>query len=211
MQRARQNDPDAPGDGLASKRRLREELHAARRRRTETEREQARAAVREHVLARVGAAGWRCVAGYVPLRTEPGSLELLDGLAARGVRVLVPITLPDRDLDWAGWTAGSAGTPLGPAAIAQAEAVLVPASAVTAGGVRLGRGGGSYDRALARVAPGTALAALVFDDEVLPALPRDPWDVPVTAYVRPAGWTDSRVTSPGEPAAAGGFATHRVG
>ncbi len=190
MQRARQNGPDAPDHGVTSKHRLREELHAARRRRTSVQRDEARAAVREHVLARVDATGWRCVAGYVPLRTEPGSLELLDALAARGIRVLVPITLPDRDLDWAEWTTGGAGTPLGPAAIARAEAVLVPASAVTAGGVRLGRGGGSYDRALPRTAPGTPLAALVYDEEVLAALPRDPWDIAVTAYVGPAGWTD---------------------
>jgi 5-formyltetrahydrofolate cyclo-ligase len=66
--------------------------------------------------------------------------------------------------------------------------VLVPALAVARDGVRLGRGGGSYDRALARVAPGTPRVALLFDGELVDALPADPWDVPVTDAVTPAGW-----------------------
>jgi 5-formyltetrahydrofolate cyclo-ligase len=69
-----------------------------------------------------------------------------------------------------------------------ADAVLVPALAVGRDGVRLGRGGGSYDRALARVAPGTPRAALLFDEELVDALPADPWDVPVTDVVSPSGW-----------------------
>ena len=75
-------------------------------------------------------------------------------------------------------------------AIGRAEAVLVPASAVAPDGTRLGRGGGSYDRALRRCTPGTPRIALLFDDELVAELPRDDWDEPVTAAVRPLGWTD---------------------
>lgn len=150
--------------------------------------ESARTAVRAAVLDRQAAAGWTTVAAYRPLRTEPGSIELLSELVARGVRVLVPVTLPDRDLDWVALPGDIA---LSVSAIGAADAVLVPALAVAADGTRLGRGGGSYDRALARVGGGVPIAALVYDGEVCARLPRDPWDVPVTAYVTPTdGWRE---------------------
>lgn len=168
---------------------LRRELTAARRSRTDAAIEHARAAVAATVLRRWARQRWRCVAGYVPLRTEPGSVQLLDGLRERGVRVLVPVLLPDRDLDWSPWGGpGDPGQPLGVGALAEADAVLVPALAVARDGTRLGRGGGSYDRALSRVRPGAVLAALLFDGELVDELPADPWDVPVSAVVTPAGW-----------------------
>lgn len=170
-----------------SKDELRTRFGAARRARTEPDRDAARAAVCSIVLARCRALGWRCVAAYVPLRTEPGSLELLDGLVALGVRVLVPITLADRDLDWTSWPVRAPA--LGREAVAGADAVLVPALAVAPDGTRLGRGGGSYDRALPRRATSATVAALVFDGETVPSLPRDTWDVPVSAVVSPSGWT----------------------
>jgi 5-formyltetrahydrofolate cyclo-ligase len=170
----------------AEKQRLRTELLAARRTRTPEALESARAAVRGHVLDRVGSAG--VVAAYVPLRTEPGSVELLAELTARDVQVLVPVTLPDHDLDWAPWSSAGPGDPLGSEAIGTADLVLVPALAVASDGTRLGRGGGSYDRALARCRPDATLAALLFDGELVERLPRQPWDVPVSAVVMPARW-----------------------
>jgi 5-formyltetrahydrofolate cyclo-ligase len=74
------------------------------------------------------------------------------------------------------------------AAIGEADAVLVPALAVAADGTRLGRGGGSYDRALPRVRPDAPIVALLYSAEVRAELPSEPWDVPVTAYVTPDGW-----------------------
>src|SRR5689334_2375531 len=150
--------------------------------------EQSRAAVRRAVLRRCDEVHWTAVAGFLPLRTEPGSLELLDELVTRGVRVMVPVTLPDHDLDW---VAQPGDVPLGLDAIAEVDALLVPALAVAADGTRLGRGGGSYDRALARVRDGVPVAALLHDGETVAHLPSDPWDRPVTAVVTPSGgWTD---------------------
>ena len=168
------------------KTRLRAALLATRRARPADELAGARAAVREHVLAR--AAGLTRVAGYEPMRTEPGSTELLAALHERGTTVLVPVTLPDRDLDWVEWTPAGSGAQLGVEAIATAELVLAPALAVARDGTRLGRGAGSYDRALARCAADATLTALVFDDEVVEQLPHDEWDVPVQAAVTPSGW-----------------------
>jgi 5-formyltetrahydrofolate cyclo-ligase len=172
--------------GSDDKARLRADLLAERQARSPADLEAARAAVRRHVLEQ--AAGLGCVAGYQPLRTEPGSVELLAELHSRGVSVLVPVTLPDRDLDWTEWTPGESGALLGVEAIGRAELVLVPALAVARDGTRLGRGGGSYDRALTRCLTTAVVTALVFDDEVLDWLPSDPWDVPVGAAVTPGGW-----------------------
>jgi 5-formyltetrahydrofolate cyclo-ligase len=182
--------------GHTGKAQLRTAFGAARRARPAAELVRSRVAIREHVLARQHDEGWRCVAAYEPLRTEPGSVELLTGLHERGVRVLVPITRADRDLDWTTWTPHRQPAPLavggpgdlGPEAIAAADVVLVPALAVAVDGTRLGRGGGSYDRALARRAAHSVAAALVFADEVVPALPSDPWDRPVDVAVTPEGW-----------------------
>lgn len=173
-------------DAAAEKRRLRGELLAGRRARSSAGVEAARAAVRDGVLARAREAGWGCVAAYEPLRTEPGSVELLAALTDLGVRVLVPITLTDHDLDWTVW--GGDGSPLGVVAVSVAQAVLVPALAVARDGTRLGRGGGSYDRALGRTAPRAPVVALLFDGELVDDLPREAWDRPVTDVVTPSGW-----------------------
>jgi 5-formyltetrahydrofolate cyclo-ligase len=165
---------------------LREELLQQRRTLTPAQIEAARAGVRAAVLARCADAGWTSVAAYLPLRTEPGSTALLDELVRRRVRVIVPVTLPDRDLDWVRLPGDE---PLTVDAIGTVDAVLVPGLAVAADGTRLGRGGGSYDRALGRVRPGVPVAVLLYDGEVRAHLPREEWDVPVSAYVTPgAGW-----------------------
>jgi 5-formyltetrahydrofolate cyclo-ligase len=63
--------------------------------------------------------------------------------------------------------------------------VVVPALAVDRRGVRLGRGGGSYDRALTRAAGLTV--ALLYDGETVEELPAEEHDVPVKAVVTPSG------------------------
>lgn len=143
-------------------------------------------------------AGAVVVAGFVAIAGEPPTLPLLDQLRAGGVRVLLPVRAADRDLDWAEY-AGPAGlTPrhgvpeptgrrLGAGAVAEADVVLVPGLAVDAAGHRLGRGGGSYDRALPRVRPGVPLVVVLHDDEVVEAVPVEAHDQPVTHVVTPAG------------------------
>lgn len=141
-----------------------------------------------------------CVAAYVSVGREPGTGAILDGLAERGVRVLLPIVLPDLDLDWAPYTGSSAlvsaarglleptSEPLGEDALALADVVLVPALAVDRTGYRLGLGGGCYDRALARVAGRAFTCALLHEGELLDLpLPRDQHDVPVHAAATPSG------------------------
>jgi 5-formyltetrahydrofolate cyclo-ligase len=170
-----------------SKERVRTLLLAARRSRADRrvgERHADDEAVRGALVAL--AAGRGTVAGYVPLRTEPGGAALPDALAAVCDRLLVPVVLPDRDLDW---EAHGDGKSLGVRAIAEAELVIVPALAVDRSGMRLGRGGGSYDRALTRVPSGSLIVAALYRDEFVDALPFEPHDLRVGAVVTPVGVT----------------------
>ncbi|KOU57404.1 5-formyltetrahydrofolate cyclo-ligase [Streptomyces sp. MMG1533] len=148
----------------------------------------------------------RTVAAYVSVGSEPGTLALLDALRARGARVLLPALLPDNDLDWGAYTGeGSlarvqhggkmalfepSGQLLGPDAVTAADAVLLPGLAVDARGMRLGRGGGSYDRVLARLERAgvhPALVVLLYDSEVVERVPAQAHDRPVQAVVTPSG------------------------
>ncbi|WP_121716742.1 5-formyltetrahydrofolate cyclo-ligase [Streptomyces sp. E5N91] len=196
------NDPaDGPG-----KRLLRRDLLAARTRMTPDDVRESADALARRALGLPEVAGAHAVAAYVSVGAEPGTLALLDALRARGVRVLLPALLPDNDLDWGEYTGeGSvarvrhggrmelfepAGERLGPEAVTRADVVLLPGVAVDGRGLRLGRGGGSYDRVLARLeAAGArpALLVLLYDREVVAHVPAEPHDRPVDAVVTPSG------------------------
>ncbi|WP_434097233.1 5-formyltetrahydrofolate cyclo-ligase [Streptomyces pharetrae] len=151
-------------------------------------------------------AGARTVAAYVSVGSEPGTRALLDALRARGARVLLPVLLPDNDLDWGEYSGPDsltrvrhggkmallepAGVRLGPDAVTAADVVLLPGLAVDARGMRLGRGGGSYDRVLARLertGAHPALVVLLYDTEVVERVPAQAHDRPVHAVVTPSG------------------------
>lgn len=121
------------------------------------------------------------VAAYASLGTEPRTLDLLRP------GHLLPVLRPDRDLDWQAYEGRLPpdGPLLGLDAVAACDVVLVPALAVDRRGVRLGRGGGSYDRALGRSRG--LLVALVHAGELLEEVPAEPHDVRVHAAATPSG------------------------
>ncbi|MFJ4615527.1 5-formyltetrahydrofolate cyclo-ligase [Streptomyces griseus] len=181
---------------------LRRELLAARALLTKEDAARTAAVLAGAALRLPELADARTVAAYVSVGREPGTRALLEALRGRGVRVLLPVLLADNDLDWAAYEgpehllpAGRGllepdGPRLGPAAVVEAQAVLLPGLAVDGAGMRLGRGGGSYDRVLARLtAAGAhpALVVLLYDDEVVARVPSEPHDQPVDAVVTPAG------------------------
>ncbi len=189
-----------------AKRTVRREFLAARDGLTEDELRRAASALARRALELPELARARTVAAYVSVGTEPGTLALLDALRARGVRVLLPALLPDNDLDWGVYTGEDslarvrhggrtallepAGERLGPDAVTAADVVLLPGLAVDARGMRLGRGGGSYDRVLARLeqtGARPALVVLLYDSEVVDRVPEEPHDRPVQAVVTPSG------------------------
>jgi 5-formyltetrahydrofolate cyclo-ligase len=127
------------------------------------------------------------VAIYRSMPTEPPTEALAEMLHTGGVKVLVPEMLPDKDLDWHELRAdGSEGPGLGSDAIGDAQVIFTPALAVDHSGTRLGQGGGSYDRALARRHPDAVVVAIVNDEEyAVQPLPRDAHDVRVNAVITP--------------------------
>jgi len=176
---------------------LRARLLAARRELTEEQRTAAGRAIRDALLERPEVQMAGTIAAYYSVGAEPGTHGLIFALWKRGSYVLLPRLRPDADLDWASYEGpeslvpGPRGLlepgepPRGPGAVARADVVLAPALAVDRAGNRLGRGGGSYDRALARVGPLVPLIALVYDAELLDHVPAEPHDVKVRAAASP--------------------------
>ena len=181
---------------VAAKAALRAQILDRRRARPLQEREAAAARLTRALLR--GLAGVRAFAAYVPDDDEPGHGRLPAAFTQLRARVLLPVTPSDgRELAWAVDSGRLApgrdgvlepvGPRLGVTAVGTADVVVVPALAVARNGIRLGRGGGYYDRALQHARPDAVVVALLFDDEFVDELPTEPHDRPVTAVVTPSG------------------------
>ncbi|MFI6518395.1 5-formyltetrahydrofolate cyclo-ligase [Spirillospora sp. NPDC050679] len=183
---------------IASKAHLRAELLARRAALDADARAAAARATRDALLSAPEVEMAGTIAAYVSFGDEPDTRGLLFALWKRGAYVILPKLLPDGDLDWASYEGPDSLAPgplglleptepaRGPEAVSRADAVLVPAVAVDRTGMRLGRGGGSYDRALARVGPAILTVGLVHDGELVEELPREPHDRRVRAAVTPS-------------------------
>jgi 5-formyltetrahydrofolate cyclo-ligase len=191
--------PPAGEPAPVAKASLRRRILAARAALTADQRAAAGRAIRDALLAlpQVQMAG--TVAAYYSIGAEPDTHGLVYALWKRGSYVLLPRLRPDMDLDWASYEgpdslgAGPRGltepteASRGVAAVSRADLVIVPALAVDRQGVRLGRGGGSYDRALARVGPQVPTIALLYDAELLDEVPAAAHDQRVRLVASPAG------------------------
>jgi 5-formyltetrahydrofolate cyclo-ligase len=183
-------DPAAVG---AAKRELRAGLLAARRARPVAQLHRLDAGLVAALTDWLDGHAPTTVAAYAPMPGEPGGPDLPARLAAHATRVLLPVLRPDNDLDWAVYQGELAparrglaeppGARLGVGAVVGAGLVVVPAVAVDDRGMRLGRGGGSYDRALARVPPGALVLALLYPGERVDRVPALAHDRPVHGVV----------------------------
>jgi 5-formyltetrahydrofolate cyclo-ligase len=183
--------------GEGAKAALRRRILSARAALPADRRAAAQQALRDAVLGLPQAQMAGTAAVYYSIGTEPGTHQLVYALWKRGTYVLLPVLRPDMDLDWASYEGPEslrpgprgltepAEPPRGAAAVSRADLVIVPALAVDRRGVRLGRGGGSYDRALARVGPQVPTIALLYDGELLDEVPEAPHDQRVRLVARP--------------------------
>ena len=185
-------------DGFAARKTaLRDQLVTTRGRRSLLEVSEGARAIARHLVESPEVRRAATVAAYVSIGTEPGTGPLLDALTAMGRRVILPVVLPDLDLDWAVYDGPEnlararrgllepTGERLGREAVATADVVLTPGLAVDRTGMRLGQGGGCYDRALGRVPVGTFTCTLLYDGELLDEVPAAAHDRRVTAVVTP--------------------------
>jgi 5-formyltetrahydrofolate cyclo-ligase len=138
------------------------------------------------------------VCAHLPVGVEPWSPAGVEALRSAGHEVLLPV-VADREgpLDWARYEGPDAllpgllglrepaGTRLGPDAVRRAGLVLLPALAADRSGVRLGQGGGFYDRTLPLVDASVPLVVVLDEGELVDALPAEPHDRRVTAALLP--------------------------
>ncbi|MDQ0663584.1 5-formyltetrahydrofolate cyclo-ligase [Arthrobacter ulcerisalmonis] len=148
--------------------------------------------------------GIACV--YLGVGHEPPTLPLIHALHRSGQKVLLPVCEPGRELSWVFWTPDTgfersryapilepAGLRHGPETAGGAAMLFIPATAVDLAGNRIGQGGGYYDKFLGHLATAgkeIPLAAVIYDDELLPAgrIPAEEFDRPVPAVLAPSGY-----------------------
>jgi 5-formyltetrahydrofolate cyclo-ligase len=166
---------------------------------------QARAAAEacaEHLLAEAGIRAARRVALYAALPDELPTRPLFEVLAELGIARLLPRQRADGGLSfarverWEDLVPGRHGVPepppsAAPVRLGPGDWILVPGLAFDAAGWRLGRGGGVYDRALARLT-GPRCAGLGYAFQLVERVPRDSHDRPVDAIVTERGWSWAR-------------------
>jgi len=185
---------------------LRAAVRANRQQRSPRLRQEAAEAFADVLTSAEQLAEVRCVAAYVARPHEPGTLPLIERLAERGVRILLPVLGAGLARGWAPYAGAddlqerAPGRPpepgtesRGPEALEEADVVIAPALAVDTTGRRLGQGGGWYDRALSHKRADALVVAMVFPEEIYDAaerpIPHEPHDVPVDAVATPSGWT----------------------
>ncbi len=137
-----------------------------------------------------------CVLAYLALPDEPDLDALIEQAWRDGKRVAVP------RVDWearsmvaaqitsltVGVTRGPHGVRLPPAdaphvPAGEIDVALIPGVAFDGQGRRLGRGGGFYDRYLAQPDLTVRRIGVAFEEQIVAAVPTEPWDVPMQAVV----------------------------
>ncbi len=100
-----------------------------------------------------------CLGVYWPIRGEPDLGKAYAELARHGLRLALPIVVGrDAPLSFAAWTPGQpmeegamkVPVPKAPHQLVSPDALLIPCVGFNSARVRLGYGGGFYDRTLAR-------------------------------------------------------------
>ena len=134
---------------------------------------------------------------YHPIRQEPDLHPAYNALAAQGVHLSLPIIRgKEAPLEFVRWTPGETlvkdamGTSV-PAhgETAHPQALLIPCLGFNAARLRLGYGGGFYDRTLARLRAIKPVVAVgvAYDELKVDAVPHLHYDQPLDWVLTPSG------------------------
>jgi 5-formyltetrahydrofolate cyclo-ligase len=187
------SDPE-PAD---AKRALRQRILARRASLPPGELQLAGAAIAEQVcrLPSVESAG--VVAAYIGVGVEVPTDRLVDALIAAGKTVLLPIFELDGSLTWrplsdrselveARYGLLQPPVSASPRLLGEAQVVVLPGLCYDRMGNRLGRGGGSYDRALKDLPGRVTTVGIALDSDIVDAVPVDRHDQRVRMIVTPS-------------------------
>jgi 5-formyltetrahydrofolate cyclo-ligase len=157
----------------------------------------AAAAITERLVGLEAVRSASVAAVFVSRSDELDTLPLIESLRARGCVVLLPVLARDNSLTWREY-AGSDSLVAGrfgllepaagvsrEAALAEAGVVVVPGVCYDAQGHRLGRGGGSYDRALRALSRQVPRVGMALDSEIVERVPVAAHDEGVDIVVTP--------------------------
>ncbi|MEP7055554.1 MAG: 5-formyltetrahydrofolate cyclo-ligase [Actinomycetota bacterium] len=138
----------------------------------------------------------RIVAAYIGVGVEVPTGRLVDELLESGQTVLLPVLEADRSLTWRPLSDRSQLVPgrhglLEPQgsdsarALSDAQVVVLPGLCYDRSGNRLGRGGGSYDRALKDLPRAVRTIGIALDCDIFDSVPVQLHDRPVQMIVTP--------------------------
>jgi len=176
---------------------LRRDLAAARAALSPADRAERSERAAARLLAFPPLLGAHTIGAYTALGAEMDPASVLEGLRARGARVVFPRVRPGErvlafaEAPLAAMVKGPLGAlepPPGAPEVdpAELDALLLPGLAFSLDGHRLGRGGGYYDATLKLIPASAIKIGLGFDVQIVPSLPREPHDVPLDAVVTEA-------------------------
>ena len=146
-----------------------------------------------HILSAKEFENVQNVGSYISYEFEPETKDINQKLISTGKTVFLPKVLKDNELAWVKWDGKSTNLkkvgknyePIGDAEIdLTLHLIIVPALHVDRAGNRLGQGGGSYDRALAKSQAWT-IALLHRGELTSEPLPVEPHDQKVKAAATP--------------------------
>lgn len=181
-----------------AKRLVRTEVRQRRAELSDEDRAAARTGIAEQLRTLVTGRGATYVSCYLPVSGEPDTSEFLSWAVANGIRVLLPISREDGLLDWAVFrqdelAEGLFGLPvptgdvLSPLSVNDVDLMIIPACSVDVTGDRIGWGRGYFDKSLGSMDRRPPVFAVVYDWELVPEVPTDLHDVPVTGAITPSG------------------------
>jgi len=134
------------------------------------------------------------ICSYVSYAQEPSTVEINQAFLKDGKKLLLP-RVNGVEIEWVQWNGDESQLkvtkkltePIGPAVtdVQDVGAVITPALRIDQDGLRMGQGGGFYDRALPGL-PGWKIGLVHAGELTSEILPREAHDIPLDAAATPS-------------------------